>query len=28
VASQGTDVEVTTPDGKTISTTFDLKRLR
>ena len=28
VASQETDVEVTTPDGKTISTTFDLKKLR
>jgi hypothetical protein len=28
VASQGTEVEVTTPDGKTISTTFDLKKLR
>lgn len=28
VASQETDVDVTTPDGKTISTTFDLKKLR
>ena len=28
IASQEIDVEVTTPDGKTVSTTFDLKKLR
>ena len=28
MASQETDVQVTTPDGKIISTTFDLKKLR
>jgi hypothetical protein len=28
VASEGTVVKVTTPDSKTISATFDLKKLR